>query len=106
MPTMAAVFVPLKPASFIAASDSHVRNYGNVRRHRLGERRPRVKHKARAFSRALCSGLEILGLDLVEEIPELIEQGFVFWLVVGEIVGRHQADLLEQGLLRVDRRAR
>src|SRR3954451_9261505 len=100
MPTIVAAFVPLKPSSLIAASDSHPRNYGSVRTARLGPTRPACQtHIARSYARC-ASGLEVLRFDFVEEIAELVEQRLVLRLIVCQVIGSDEPDLLEQGLLR------
>src|SRR4051812_28267543 len=102
MPTIVAAFVPLKPCSLIAASDSHPRNYGSVRTARLREQARGCQTRTARSYAPRASGLEVLGFDLVEEVAELVEQRLVFRLVVGQVIGGHQTDLLQQCLLGVD----
>src|SRR3954453_11298189 len=100
MPTIVAALVPLNPSSLIAAaSDSHRRNYDNVRSARLREQGHDVKHYWRAEPRASRSGFEVFGLDFVEEVTELVEQRLILRFVVGQVICRDQSDLFEQCLL-------
>src|SRR3954447_1461075 len=102
MPTIVAALVPLKPSSLIAASDSHPRNYGSVRRATLGEQWPACQTRsARSYARP-ASGFEVLRFDLVEEVAELVEQGLVLRLIVCQVIRSHETDLFEQCLLRID----